>query len=232
VQDADRGFGAHDPGTEPTAASTAFRSRRRGHGGGGGGRRPAAAEAILLVQNEAFVDKVTGETVPEEDIDRTTDDDPSQQPDDGLRHADTVLERTVYSPEFYCTATEAAGLQLAPFLLNQRPVVHDPIGGDSPEDREAAEAARAEAQRRERRKVISLSKLGAAAEEVRRRFVKQLLARRRAPRSSSPNAWRGHPTCPPTTRACRSSTRCSAWPATPSGRPSKTCARAATRAPR
>jgi hypothetical protein len=76
-------------------------------------------------------------------------------------------------------------LQLAPFLLNQRPVVHDPIGADSPEDREAAEAARAEAQRRERRKVITLNKLGAAAEEVRRRFVKQLLARKTAPKGSA-----------------------------------------------
>ena len=132
--------------------------------------------AVLLVQSEAFVDTQTGETVDEDQVDWNTDDDPDAQPEDGLRHARTVVERTVWVPEFYCTDTEAAGLTLAEFLQNQRPIAHNPGGGDDQDD-DAAAAARADAERRERRKVLTLNKLGLAAQEVRRRFVTTCSAR-------------------------------------------------------
>jgi ParB family transcriptional regulator, chromosome partitioning protein len=140
--------------------------------------------AILLVEGEILVDKATLEPVDDADVDWNTEDNPASEPAEGFRHADSVLERTVYRTEFYCVDTEAAGLALAPFLLEQRPIVHNPLGGD-PHDDQAAQAAREDAQRRERRKVLTLNKLGLAAEEVRRRFVKELLSRTTAPKGSA-----------------------------------------------
>ena len=63
---------------------------------------------------------------------------------------------------------------LAEFLTRCEPIVHN---GGQPQDPETAES-RAEAERAERRKVLALNKLGLAAQEVRRAFVRdKLLAR-------------------------------------------------------
>jgi hypothetical protein len=59
----------------------------------------------------------------------------------------------------------------ADFLTRSGPIVHEPTAVEDPE-------ASAEAQRAERRKVLALNKLGAAAQQVRRAWVRdRLLAR-------------------------------------------------------
>jgi ParB family transcriptional regulator, chromosome partitioning protein len=101
-----------------------------------------------------------------------------------LRHANSVVDKTVYVPEYFCTDYQAAGLQLSPSMLppGGRPTsdtATDPDASDEDKARAAAEAeaAGADALRRERRKVIALNRLGDAAMHVRRDFVRKLLAR-------------------------------------------------------
>jgi ParB family chromosome partitioning protein len=121
-----------------------------------------------------LVDAVTGEQVDEADVDWSTEHHPERQPDEGARHADTVMDKTVWAPEYYCRDPQACALTLADFLTRAEPIVH---GHGEQNDAETAEA-RAETQRAERRKVLALNKLGVAAQEVRRTWVRDhLLAR-------------------------------------------------------
>jgi ParB family chromosome partitioning protein len=130
--------------------------------------------AVLMVEESVLVDTVTGEPVDEADVDWSTEHRPEQQPDEGARHADTVMDKTVWAPEYYCRDPQACALTLADFLTRAEPIVH---GHGEQNDAETAEA-RAEAQRTERRKVLALNKLGVAAQEVRRTWVRDhLLAR-------------------------------------------------------
>jgi hypothetical protein len=72
--------------------------------------------------------------------------------------------------------------------LPVRTVAH--LAGGKPE------AERAEAEKRERRKVLALNRLGDAAMIMRREFVTRLLARRPKVRASSlPTAWPATATC-------------------------------------
>jgi ParB family chromosome partitioning protein len=130
--------------------------------------------AVLMVEDTVLVDTVTGEPVDEADVDWSTEHHPERQPAEGARHADTVMDKTVWAPEYYCRDPQACGLALADFLTRTEPIVH---GHGKHNDAETAEA-RAEAQRVERRKVLALNKLGVAAQEVRRTWVRDhLLAR-------------------------------------------------------
>src|SRR4051794_2235832 len=81
--------------------------------------------AIVLVESEVLVDKATRDSVADDEVDWDTENNPTLQPAEGFLHADSVLERAVYSPEFYCLDLAGTGLQLAPFLLDQRPIVHN-----------------------------------------------------------------------------------------------------------
>jgi ParB family chromosome partitioning protein len=147
---------------------------------------------VRLVENTGFVD-AEGNEVDEDDVDWDTAGDPEAEPEEGLRHADTISERIAFTPEWYCLDPEGAGLQVSDSYLrnvewaerNRTGQSHtnatdlEAQGDDS--DREAArqraEEAEAEAKKRERRTVLALNKLGAAATPVRRAFVTTLLAR-------------------------------------------------------
>jgi ParB family chromosome partitioning protein len=155
-----------------------------------------------MVEDTMLVDTVTGEPVDEADVDWSTEHHPEQVPAEGARHADTVMDKTVWAPEYYCRDPQACGLTPAEFLTRAEPIVH---GHGEQSDAETAEA-RAEAQRTERRKVLALNKLGVAAQEVRRAWVRDhLLARRsRVRRCSWRPAWSADPACWSTTRASRS----------------------------
>ena len=162
--------------------------------------------AVWLDEYTQYVDS-DGNVVEEDEIDWDTADDADAEPDEGLRHADSVRERPAFAPEWFCLNPEAAGLQVsemyqrnADWYARQHRGQSHTAGrdadnhdshdsDDSDAEREAArlraEAERAEAERRERRKVITLNKLGAAAIEVRRQFVTTLLARKTLPKGAA-----------------------------------------------
>jgi ParB family chromosome partitioning protein len=147
------------------------------------------------VRLEEFIEyaDAEGNVVDEDQIDWDTEGDPDAVPEEGLRHADSVVERTAFAPEWFCVNPEAAGLQVTEqFQRNvewyardrsgeRRTATTDLDSDASEDDREAArlraEAEQAEAQKRERRIVVTLNKLGEAATGVRREFIKTLLAR-------------------------------------------------------
>jgi ParB family chromosome partitioning protein len=130
--------------------------------------------AVLMTEDTVLVDADTGEPVDEADVDWSTEHQPDREPARGTRHASTVVEATVWQPEYYCTDPEACGLAMADFLTRSGPIVHEPTAVEDPE-------ASAESQRAERRKVLALNKLGAAAQEVRRAWVRDGLLARKTP---------------------------------------------------
>ncbi|MEW5811509.1 MAG: ParB N-terminal domain-containing protein [Actinomycetota bacterium] len=139
---------------------------------------------VYLVEEDGLVDNETGAVVDESDIDWDTQDDEDATPAEGLRHASTVTEKTFVVPEWYCRDYEAAGLTITPSLQESMarrgaPQV-DGSAADSPEAIAERAAAQQEAERRERRKVLVLNRLGEAAQSVRRDYVTKLLARKTA----------------------------------------------------
>ena len=171
---------------------------------GAGNRATATADAatapdqwaVLLDEREAWLDTATGEQVEEAVVDWTIEDDPDATPADGLRHVTTVKEGYVYVADFFCLDYVGAGLTLDSWFLRNAGVVP---GSDEntevDEDDDAAQAravalAKAQAQvaehqRRERRKVIALNRLGDAAITVRRDFVANLLTRKTLPKGAA-----------------------------------------------
>ena len=146
--------------------------------------------AVWLEEDAAFVDRETGEPVDEDTIDFHTEHHPNEQADEGLRRFSTVIEKTVYTPSWYCIDHVGAGLDLDGFLKNARPVVHGEgrstsTDEDQDEARARREAEAAEAAKRERRKVLALNKLGDAAIGVRREYVRKLLARKVPPKGAA-----------------------------------------------
>jgi ParB family chromosome partitioning protein len=144
--------------------------------------------AVHLTEDYAYIDNATGEVVADSDIDWDTENDEDALPADGLRHVSTVTEKTVIVPEWYCLNYQAAGLTLAPSLRNvasRRGAPSAQNDDDSPEAIAEREAAQQEADRRDRRKVLVLNRLGAAAECVRREYVTKLLGRKTAPKGAA-----------------------------------------------
>ncbi|OPX08350.1 ParB N-terminal domain-containing protein [Mycobacterium sp. AT1] len=143
--------------------------------------------AVYLTDDRAYVDTTTGEQVNEDDVDWDTEDDAEAEPAEGLRHASTVTEKTVIVPEWFCLNFTAAGLALAPSLQNvaSRQTGVQVEGDSSPEAIAEREAAQHEAERRERRKVLVLNRLGDAAQVVRREFVTKLLTRKTPPKGAA-----------------------------------------------
>jgi ParB family chromosome partitioning protein len=148
--------------------------------------------AVLLYEDTALCDVATGEVVREDDVDWNTQDQRDVTPEEGLRHANTVTETAVFTPEYFCLDYRAAGLTPDTWFARNAGMVT--IGDDSAVDldQDAREAARqkvqdeqAEAEKRERRKVLALNKLGDAAMGVRREFVKKLLARKTPPKGAA-----------------------------------------------
>lgn len=140
--------------------------------------------AVLLFEDTALCDAETGEVVDEDSVDWDTEDQPDATPAEGLRHASSVTEATVFTPEYFCIDYRSAGLRPDNWFARNAGMVD--IDSDATVDldddaREAArlqaQAARDEADKRERRKVLALNRLGEAAMGVRREFVKKILAR-------------------------------------------------------
>lgn len=69
--------------------------------------------SVHLVEETYYSDSATGEPVDEDEIDWSTEHHPQREPDEGLRHAATVVERPVWQPEYYCLDPQACGLRLA-----------------------------------------------------------------------------------------------------------------------
>lgn len=147
--------------------------------------------AVVLVEDTAWCDVQTGEVVDEESVDWDTEDQPDAEPAEGLRHANTVTEAQVFTPDYYCLDYRAAGLTPQDWFARRAGLVDTATGEAVNLDDEAREAARqqaaverAETEKRERRKVLALNKLGDAALGVRREFVKKLLARKTPPKGA------------------------------------------------
>lgn len=148
--------------------------------------------AVLLDEDTALCDVETGEVVDEDAVDWDTEGQPDAEPADGLRHAKTVAETTVFASEYYCLDYRAAGLTPESWFARRAGMVDSDTDaavdlGDEEREvaRQQAEAERAEAEKRERRKVLALNKLGDAALGVRRDFVKKLLARKTPPKGAA-----------------------------------------------
>ena len=138
--------------------------------------------AVHLSEEYAYFDRETGEPVDEDTVDDDTRDDESSEPQEGLRHYNTVEERTVFGPEWYCLDYQGAGLTPSPSLRGRG---GSPIAGGAVDDDPEAEARRLEAERRERRKLLALNRLGEAAAVVRRDYLTKLLARKTPPKGAA-----------------------------------------------
>ena len=150
--------------------------------------------AVLICEGSVLVDNDTGEVVDEDDVDWDTQDRPDQEPGEGLRHADKVTETVDFGPEFYCTDHEAAGLRPNERFAKFSGMAATGDGGeplsreDAAANRAAAAAAldeKVEAEKRERRRVLALNRLGDAALSVRRDFVRKLLTRKSPPKGAA-----------------------------------------------
>lgn len=160
--------------------------------------------AVRVIEEQALTDKETGELVDEGDVDWETEGHPDRTPEEGLRHADTVFETTGFAAEYFCLDYQGAGLTPTERFMRLGGVNRFPAeaesdqsdGGGAPatadelaQRRALAEAQAAsekeEAEKRERRKVLALNKLGAAALEVRRAFIKTMLTRKTAPKGAA-----------------------------------------------
>jgi ParB family chromosome partitioning protein len=125
---------------------------------------------VLLYEDTALCDKETGEQVDEDSVDWETENPENAVPAEGLRHANTVTETTVFTPEYFCLDHRAAGLTPDKWFARNAGMV-DPntdatvdLDDDAREAaRQQAQAERAEAEKRERRTVLALNKLGDAA---------------------------------------------------------------------
>ena len=146
--------------------------------------------AVYLSEDTAYADKETGELIDGDDIDWHCRFNGSGEPDEGMRHPESVTERVVFEPDWFCIDYAAAGLELCDILAKRaQAIARENAGGagnDDDHDDEARAAAQAEAGRRERRKVIALNKLGDAAQQVRRQFIaEKLLSRKTAPKGGA-----------------------------------------------
>lgn len=138
--------------------------------------------AVYLTEDYAYFDRETGEPVDDDSVDDDTRDDETLQPEEGLRHYNTVEERTVFVPEWYCLDYQSAGLTPAPSMRSRGGA---PSAGGATDDDPEAEARQQEAERRERRKLLALNRLGDAAAVVRRDYVTKLLARKTPPKGAA-----------------------------------------------
>lgn len=142
---------------------------------------------VYLTEDYAYVDATTGEPITDSELDPDTEYDEDAEAAEGLRHYSTVTEKTVIVPEWYCVDYVGAGLTLSRSLqgVASRQGQSATESDDSPEAIAEREAAQQEAERRERRKVLVLNRLGDAAESVRRDYVVKLLARKTAPKGAA-----------------------------------------------
>lgn len=167
---------------------------------------------LVLEEYEELADPTTGETIDEDDIDWNTENDPRRAPEEGFRHYNSVIKRSIFHPAWYCLDPEAAGLTVtehyqrnAEYFAKRAAAQAEQAdneeadtevssvaeSGDDAITEAEREAARIEAEaeaeateRRERKKVLALNKLGSAAITVRREFVAALVARKTLPKGA------------------------------------------------
>ena len=107
-------------------------------------------------------------------------------------HADAVTQVIEWEPNYFVASPQAVadlGLTLCSWAAARRSgtAAHH-AGADTTDDDALAQqrAAEADRQRQERRRLLALNKLGAAAENVRRRWIRQtLLAQKNAPKGAA-----------------------------------------------
>ena len=149
---------------------------------------PGPLWAAMLCEDTVYVDATDGTTrVDDDDLDFDTRWHRDREAEEGLRHYDSVIEKTVVEPDWYCLDYAAAGFGLAVSLRN----VAEAVGGfASPAAGSAGRQvidteAQAEADRRTRRQVIALNRLGDAAIPVRRAWIRtNLLGRKTLPKGA------------------------------------------------
>ena len=130
--------------------------------------------AVWMEESEAYIDSRTGEVVNDNKIDWDVDAEDHDTPaEDGLIHPRYIEDGTAFEPAYYCIDPDAAGLM----TWSDRARRKGSAAGGGQQDAAAAE----EAAKREKRKVVKLNKLGVAAEEVRRTWVKDKLLSRKTP---------------------------------------------------
>lgn len=127
----------------------------------------AAQWAVRLARPWAYVHVETGEIVARNLVDHQAAAD--EHAEDGYVHSKLVEWQQVWVPTYYTKEATALGLQEA-----------EAEGGPTSVDGAEAKARETEA----RRKTVELNKHGLAAQDVRRAFVGELLARRSAPKGS------------------------------------------------
>lgn len=148
---------------------------------------PGPLWAAVLGEEPAYYDRETGDRVEEDELDESTRWRRDGEAAEGLRHYDTVVERTVVEPEWFCLDYAAAGFTLAPALQGLLTRPGDPASGPGSVSSEVIDAeAQADAERRARRMVIALNKLGDAAIPVRRQWIKTTLLTRKTPVKGGP----------------------------------------------
>lgn len=150
--------------------------------------------AVMLYEEDGYADAETGEIVDEDSIDWTTRDADEATPEEGMRHVNSVVQTTFYSPDWYCLDYQAAGLQLGHQVsargareatVQDEADVTDADAQQARDEAAAAEAQRAADVRRERRKVIALNRMAEAAAHVRQEFVTKLLTRKTPPKGAA-----------------------------------------------
>jgi ParB family chromosome partitioning protein len=154
--------------------------------------------AVLLWEDTVLTHVDTGEEVSEAQVDWDTQDDPEAEPEKGLLHADKVAEGEKIVPEFYyCIDLAGAGLTVNERFARYsgqaaRDAAAEGGNSDSPNTVDRTDDIgpvyvddKAEADKRERRKVVALNKLGDAALNVRRQFVITLLSRKTPPKGAA-----------------------------------------------
>lgn len=136
--------------------------------------------AVLLCQEERMFDAETGEPVDDDDVDYSTRWKLSQPAREGMRHYSEVVERWVVVADWHCLDYEAVGLIPAPGVI-ARNNAEAAAGGAAAQEQES-EASQQES----RRTIVALNRLGEAAAEVRRGWMKDtLLAAKKLPKGAA-----------------------------------------------
>lgn len=136
--------------------------------------------AVLLCQEERMFDAETGEPVDDDDVDYSTRWQPSQPAREGMRRYSDVVERWVVAADWHCLDYEAVGLIPAPGVIAR-------INAEAAADAPAAQEQESEdSQQQSRRTIVALNRLGEAAAEVRRDWIKDtLLAAKKLPKGAA-----------------------------------------------
>lgn len=135
--------------------------------------------AVWLEEVAIFRNVETGEEVDEHDVDWDIDAaDVEAIPEEGYLHPKLVAEETGFQPEFYCLEVDQANL-MTRTAYYQRSHPAGTHGAALTEDE------RIEVERREKRKVLALNKLGKAAIDVRHAWIKDSLLAKTPPKGAA-----------------------------------------------